>query len=319
MRNETSPNLADYKDVGAGVVWMKKDDELNIMSWDSLKVLRPLHDVALAARLRLAINAQRLRLNYLPIVDVEKHSTVEVEALLRWPIKGDIHLPPLDFLPVAQAHGLMPKITRWIIRTALHDLSTWSQDGFELGINVNLFPAELDEDGFLEFVQEELGRSNLSPEKLGFEIAQKSVMELHQTQLNKIEQLRQLGVRLILDNVSNLDWQQASLSQQDWHTVKIDWQLIVNMSGDAGARRQVMPFIREANKRDIRVIAPGIHLHSEWQGIKKASRLFAQGFYFTPPQSAADLESWFYLSDWKPVSVNTPYAGENVSFAGERP
>ncbi len=266
----------------------------------NLNSLLPVKDYSLVARLRSAIKRNQLCLYYFPVIDVASHQTVDVEALIRWPIKQDIYMPPMEFLPCAEANGLMPKLTRWIVETGLKDLSIWLQEGFDLGMTINLSPVELNDEGLIGYIEQALAEHELAASHLGLELAEKHVVHLTASQHEKLERLQTLGVRLILDNVCGEHEQDDLFTRHHWHSIKIDWQLGMKLTGSQDIRRKVNRIIQHAKRLGTRVVVPGVHTYAEWDCISKKKQLLAQGFYITPPQSHRQLETWFRLSQWQP-------------------
>lgn len=282
-----------------------------------INALIPMKNYSLVTRLRAAMKRNQLRLNYFPVIDVSSQQTVEVEVLLRWPVKDDVYMPPMEFLPIAEAHGLLPELTRWIIRTALHDLSVFASEGVDLKLSINLLPAELNDPHIIDFISRELETHALAADRLGLEIAEKHIAGLSSQQHQTLDQLHDLGVRLALDNVPVSAWQNSSVTAHDWDLLKIDWQLVMKMARNARLRTDVNKLINGAISRNIDVVVPGVHTHAEWECIRKKRYLCAQGFYFTPPQSHHDLETWFRLTQWKPASLSSLCSTQPLKTAGE--
>ncbi len=274
--------------------------------------LIPLKNYALAARLSSAIEQDQLCLNYFPLIDIESGRTIEVEALLRWPIGDDNYIPPREFIPVAEAHGLMPKLSRWVIRTSLHCLAEWQQMGIDLGMTINLSLAEVRDTALPGFIEEQLKNHQITPQHLGFEIADATVAKLSSNDDAWLKQLETLGVRMILDNVSIERRDEVFESSHQWQMIKVDWHQVMQMTNDARVRRDIIRFIAYAQKHNTKVVIPGVHTYQEWEYINKKRNILAQGFYFTHPQYAEELDIWFRLSKWQPGVFNELLKGNTA-------
>src|SRR5215467_10199168 len=92
---------------------------------------------SMAERLAQSIRDNALTIAYQPKIDLRSAQMVAVEALARWrhPELGVV--PPSEFIPVAEAHGLIDPLTRWLIATAAQDWQIWRADGLETNIAVN--------------------------------------------------------------------------------------------------------------------------------------------------------------------------------------
>ena len=258
---------------------------------------------SLVSKLKRAIHRNTLSLNFFPVIDVQTNTTVEAEVLVRWCVKNDIHIPPVEFIRIAEANGLMPTLSNWIISTAIYQLHLWRQQEYELGITINLSPKEIENENLVAFVEAQLSKYDIPPEKLGFEIAERNILMLDDEQKLTLARLHALGVRLILDNASGLFLNTSLDLENYWQTIKIDWLLVLQSANNFQVRSLVKKLIANAFKQSEFVVIPGVHTHEEWQSINKKNNVLAQGYYFTSPKNRHDLDLWFRLSHWKPRSI----------------
>jgi len=257
----------------------------------------------LASKLKRAINRDQLILNYFPVVDVQSNSTVEVEVLARWCLKKDIHVPPVEFIRVAESNGLMPKLSNWIISTAIQQLYQWRQQGHDITMSINLSLTEIEDENIVEFIEQQLNKYDIPTEKIGFEIAERNILMINEKHKIILQKLQAIGIRLILDNASGLFLESSFELDQPWHKIKIDWLLVLQSANNFQCRSLVKKLIENAFKKSAFVIIPGIHTHEEWRSIRRKNNILAQGYYFSPPKNKDELDVWFLLSHWKPRSL----------------
>ena len=128
----------------------------------------------LSGDLRAAVARHELRLVYQPLVHLASNAIVGVEALLRWdhPTRGTI--PPVQFIPLAEANGAILDIGDWVMEQSLRQLRLWDQSSPDsaLHISVNVSPRQLDDPEFVGRVADMLSRSGLDPGRVTLEITE---------------------------------------------------------------------------------------------------------------------------------------------------
>lgn len=253
--------------------------------------------------LRSAIHDNKLCLNYFPLIDVKSKKVIQLEALLRWPQKGDKFIAPMDFIPFAVEHQLMPELSRWIIRTACAQIRRWRDHGLELKLTINLSSENFSDLALVDFIKELISEYQLVPDVLGFEVPQKAI-EDNEKAFEFIPPLENTGVRIVLDNVRSESLESLPEDCEACNTLKIDHSLIMGMLHDEAEISVVQSIIKSANKRDLKVVAPGVFSKQVWDLIGELGCQYAQGFYLSPPQAASDLDIWFRMCSWKPGVVD---------------
>ncbi|MBL7164009.1 MAG: EAL domain-containing protein [Anaerolineales bacterium] len=144
-----------------------------------------------------AIEQNELVLHYQPIVSFGKKELVGFEALVRWvhPERGI--LSPGEFIPSAEESGLIFDIDRWVLQQACEQLCEWQKASIadpSLSVNVNINADHLCGAGFLEYVEEILRDTRLSPSNLKIEITERSIVEQTDTTVDLINELLGLGI-----------------------------------------------------------------------------------------------------------------------------
>ncbi len=119
--------------------------------------------------LRLALERGELRLVYQPIVDAKSEGTVCCEALLRWDHPELGSLSPAEFIPAAEAAGLIPAIGKWVMEQACLEAAHWPSD---VRIAVNLSPLQFTGFNLAKQVAVALEKSGLLPDRLELEITE---------------------------------------------------------------------------------------------------------------------------------------------------
>jgi predicted signal transduction protein with EAL and GGDEF domain len=248
-----------------------------------------LNRLELETGLRGALSSNELRLVYQPEVDLDSGRVVGVEALLRWehPTRGTI--APDVFIPLAEVSGLIVPIGAWVLREACRQAAAWQAepDPAELVVSVNVSPRQLTDEEFEHHVRDALLSSGLAPSRLCLEITESAVIADPAGAVAKLQQLKQLGVRLALDDFGV---GQSSLSQLKVlvpvETLKIDKSFIDGLTRDPEDQAIVHAVLELARSLGMATVAEGIEDPEQAAILQDLSCTIGQGYHFARPQEA---------------------------------
>jgi diguanylate cyclase (GGDEF)-like protein len=158
-------------------------------------------ELALEARLRLAVSRQEFVLHYQPRVDAETQRLVAFEALLRWNDPDRGILMPGDFIHTAEVSGLIVPIGDWVLRTACRQTARWHSEGCrELFVSVNLSPRQFNRHDLTASIADALRSAALDPQYLELEIDESCVMNNAEASMRILQELKSLGVRALISH-----------------------------------------------------------------------------------------------------------------------
>ena len=145
-----------------------------------------------------------------------------LEALIRWlhPTQGV--LPPDDFIPLAEETGLIVPIGRWALEEACSRAAAWNVAGHRVGISVKVSANQLNRDGFATDVRRALQQSGIEPSLLTLEIAETTVMRDLAAAAERLEEIKQLGVRIAIDDFGSGYAHHADLQRMPLDFLKVD-------------------------------------------------------------------------------------------------
>ena len=151
----------------------------------------------LEADLRDALAERQLEVHYQPLVDISGRQVTGFEALLRWrhPTRGMI--APNDFIPIAEANGMIVPIGEWVLRTACADAVNWPK---EIAVAVNLSAVQFGAANLTQTVISALAQSGLAPQRLELEITESTLLADTAAIAATLHALRRFGVRIALDD-----------------------------------------------------------------------------------------------------------------------
>ena len=250
------------------------------------------HDqMRLMEELQLAIDEDQLVLHYQPQLDLRSGEILAVEALIRWSHPRLGMLPPDSFVPMAEEAGLMQSITTWVLETAIRQCAAWTDSGRRLTVAVNVSPRNLMEPGFVEEVSEQLRRHGLPSEMLVIEITETNVIAEFDATRHVIEDLRDLGVLVSIDDFGAGVTSLAYLSNLSVRELKLDRSFIAGIAG--GDRDRELELVRSTielgHSMGLRIVAEGIEDTATLELLTELGCDLAQGFCISRPKLASDL------------------------------
>ncbi|MDP2007121.1 MAG: bifunctional diguanylate cyclase/phosphodiesterase [Rubrivivax sp.] len=251
----------------------------------------------LVQALRRAAELGQLRLVYQPKVDAQSLQITAAEALLRWehPQRGTIS--PTVFVPLAERHGLMGEIGRWVIAEACRQAAQWRSQGLRMRVAVNLSGQQMHQDDLVEHIEAALRRHGIPPGRLTCEITESVAMEDTTHTRATFERLRQLGVHVSIDDFGTGYSSLASLRRLPAAELKIDRAFVTDLGQSARARSIVKAIIDVARTLELHVVAEGVETTEQSDVLVALGCDELQGYLFARPMSAAALALWAERDD----------------------
>jgi diguanylate cyclase (GGDEF)-like protein/PAS domain S-box-containing protein len=246
--------------------------------------------------LRVALRDGDLRVFYQPVVNGTTRRVQGMEALVRWqhPHRGLIS--PAEFIPVAEATGLIVDLGNHVMREACRQLVEWRNERLipdDVGVAVNFSGRQLTHAGFVAEVAEILAESGLdkTPALLGLEITETDLMQSTDSVDAVLSGLARLGVRLLLDDFGTGASSLARLKRFPVDTLKIDGAFTRGVGKeDLEDDAIVVAIIAMASALGLHVIAEGIETEDQLAGMLKLGCESIQGYLFSRPLPANEMQ-----------------------------
>ena len=243
--------------------------------------------------LNTALQDEQFSLLYQPVYDLVAHRVVALEALLRWepPTKGEV--PPADFVPLAEESGLIVPIGRWMLEEACNRAAAWNVAGHRVGVAVKVSAKQLSRDGFATDVVRALQLSGLEPSLLALEISETTVMEDRADASKRLEALKQLGVKIAIDDFGSGYAYRADLQKMPIDFLKIDRGSLA-ASEDEDYRSWLLEAILVfARDLSLTVIAKGVETEEQATSLREIGCTIAQGQFLGEPTPSDSVERLF--------------------------
>jgi diguanylate cyclase (GGDEF)-like protein/PAS domain S-box-containing protein len=257
---------------------------------------RARYRLKLEACLRTAIGTPEFRLAYQPCVDAHTGELVAVEGLLRWNSPQIGMVSPAQFIPVAEDTRLIVPIGAWVIDEACRQISTWNAEGLtDLRVSINLSAIQLRDPDLISTLADSLDRYRVAPERLELEITETVLMDNAENYLATIQSIRELGVKLSLDDFGIGYSSLSYLNRFPLDRLKIDRAFVQDMLDAPTDLAVIRAIIELGHELGLRVVAEGVESEHQADILRDIGCDELQGFLFSKALSPADLSSWSNL------------------------
>jgi diguanylate cyclase (GGDEF)-like protein/PAS domain S-box-containing protein len=228
--------------------------------------------------LRAALADETLEVHYQPLVDLVSHHVTGFEALLRWPHAERGHIPPVEFIPLAEETGLIIGLGNFVLRRACADAAQWP-DSVKLA--VNLSPMQCRFGNVFATVSDALELSGLSPERLDLEITESVLLDRTDHVLAQLHALRDIGVRISMDDFGTGYSSLSYLRAFPFDKIKIDRSFVRDLNANQHTLAIVRAILGLASGLDMKVVAEGIETKADLACLAAEGCREGQGFYFS--------------------------------------
>jgi diguanylate cyclase (GGDEF)-like protein len=242
--------------------------------------------------LRAAPESDQLSLTVQPIVGLPDGEPVGAEALLRWqhPDLGEV--PPAEFIPIAEQTGAILPLGEWVLREALRLAALWRADERRryLPLHVNLSARQLAQPNFVGMVQREFERTGARRRDVGFEITEHALISENTATVQALEQLQATGSPIVLDDFGTGYSSLSHLKRFPIDVVKVDRAFVSNLERERKDEAIVAAVVGMADAFALDVVAEGVETAEQARLLAQLGCRFGQGFYFSKPIPAAEME-----------------------------
>ncbi|MEO7941571.1 MAG: EAL domain-containing protein, partial [Burkholderiaceae bacterium] len=246
--------------------------------------------LTLISALRSAVDNHQLQVHYQPFVDMCTGRIGGMEALLRWyhPELGTV--PPGTFIPLAEESSQIVAIGAWVLRQACRDLNSWRALGLDVPpISVNLSPLQFRDPELVNTVRSVLREHAVSPQQICLELTEGAVMDdvVHSEQV--MHALKELGVRLSLDDFGIGYSSLSYLHRFPFDKVKIDQSFVRDIHSATQDAVIAKVVIAMSHGLGLQVIAEGVETESQCDFMRRNGCDEIQGYFFSRPVPAIQL------------------------------
>ncbi|KQL21873.1 diguanylate cyclase [Cytobacillus solani] len=249
--------------------------------------------VELETFLRKAIDKNELTLYYQPQIDLKTMKITSYEALLRWNNHELGFISPADFIPLAEDTGLIIPIGTWVIETACKQIKDWSDKGekdFKVAINIS--PKQFQQHSLLTIIQKAIEKHRIHPKCLEIEITEGAMQDTKDTS-PILSGLKDLGVSISVDDFGTGYSSLSYLKKFPIDVLKIDKSFVKDVHVNEKDAAITTTIIHLGRSLGMEVIAEGVENDEQAQFLLNANCHKAQGFLYSKPLPADEIEKNF--------------------------
>ncbi|MEA5097395.1 MAG: EAL domain-containing protein, partial [Burkholderiaceae bacterium] len=241
-------------------------------------------ELLLENALRRALERQQLALHYQPQMSLKDGNIVGAEALLRWQHPEFGMIPPDEFIPIAESHGMIQAIGEWVLKTALHQFKLWMDQGLRLtSIAVNLSALQLRDANLPERVMQILEEAGVPAQYLELELTESAMMEDPGQAMALMEKLHSHGIRMSIDDFGTGYSSLGHLKRFNAYKLKIDRSFVRDIPDDIDDKALVNAIIKMADSLGLHTIAEGVETEEQLNFLRKNGCDEIQGYYCSRP------------------------------------
>ena len=262
--------------------------------------------------LRDATEARELTLVYQPVCDSATLEILGFEALLRWNHRLRGPIQPSRFIPLAESSGLILPLGGWALKTACADAASWEEPTY---VSVNLSPLQFRQPDFPEQVAAVLRQSGLPAERLELEVTEGLLLDDSDLVLRTTRQLRDLGVRITLDDFGTAYASLSYLRRFPFDRIKIDKSFIRGIGDDHSTQAIVEAVLSLGKRLELTVVAEGVETERELAVLRGLGCSLVQGFLSGRPVPGRRVRS-LLRAQRKRAAALVPHAGTAPADSG---
>ena len=268
-----------------------------VMSFDAAMNSLIMRDHQVETEIRKGLDANEFRVHYQPKVDLRTGEITGAEALLRWnhPEWGPV--PQSEFIPIAERSDLIHRIFDYALRTAMWDAQKWRDRGIGLpSIAVNVSPANLRRDDFIETVHTIQKDIPMAPTRLELEVTETMLLEDEELFSSRLHQMRSAGIRVAIDDFGTRYTGFNMLHRLPLTTMKIDQCFVQHADRSQEMRALCRTIAAMARQLKLRTVAEGIETLGEFRAMREIGCEAGQGYLFQRPIPADEFAQ--FMNEW---------------------
>lgn len=237
-----------------------------------------------------AIERREPYMVYQPVADGHTGEVVAFEALMRWRTAGGEFISPADFIAIAEETGHILALGEMALRAACSTFvrSDVCRAFAQARVSVNVSPRQLMETDFVATVRQVLGSTGLAAQRLALEITESAFMDNPDICIERITQLRAMGIAIYLDDFGTGYSSLSYLTRLPIDVLKIDQSFVRGRTDDASNKRIVSAMVQLARSMGITPLAEGVETERERHWLLEMGCARHQGYLYARPAPIED-------------------------------
>jgi len=266
--------LAQAEKNGLGRIEIYKSNSTE-HDYDELKLYNDMHQ---------ALDKNEFEVFYQPIVESVTQEVVAAEALIRWNHPEHGMIGPYIFIPIMEKTGFIVELGEYVLEEVLKQQKRWELFKFkQIEVSINLSLLELETGKFVEYVNQQLNKHQVSPSLIKFEITEGIAMISEEQTSRQLLELKELGVSISLDDFGTGYTSFSYLKKIPANMLKIDRSLVMNIVENEEDQRIVKAMIDLGHHLGMKITVEGIEDEKMFNMLLNFGADFIQGYYFSKP------------------------------------
>jgi|GEM_PF-4048975 len=272
------------KNVDAAMCYAKSIGKNNLAFYHFEMSINNAERMRIEQGLRMALARNEFQLHYQPQFTVSDKEIIGFEALIRWNSRMLGFVTPDRFIPIAEETGMIIAIGDWVFRTACLFSRKINRDPDRpLVVSVNISIVQLLQEGFARNIRSIIEETGVAPEHLAIEITESKIMEALDSNLQKLEELRSMGLQIFLDDFGTGYSSLSYLMGIPANKLKIDKSFISYIETEIAHQKITRSIINMAGDLGMAAVAEGVETEEQLQLLKDMRCAFVQGYLLGKP------------------------------------
>ncbi|MBD1584342.1 bifunctional diguanylate cyclase/phosphodiesterase [Pseudoalteromonas sp. S16_S37] len=227
---------------------------------------------------------------YQPVVNAQSFLLEKLEMLARWHHRGKVKGPE-SFISIAEEANLIDKVSHQLLLQAFVDFSSWLKKMPELVLSVNLSVSQLVDPQFITTILMFLEKNNIPPSNLEIEITESSLASNLDVMKKTLIEIQQRGISIAIDDFGTGYSSLSYLKDLNFDTIKVDRKFVADLSESRKKGELALVIVNMAKSLHVNCVAEGVESQGQANILAEAGCQQLQGYYFSKPKSAADIDS----------------------------
>lgn len=235
--------------------------------------------------LRVALVRNEIKLVYQPMFNLIDGSTVGVEALMRWEHPELGAISPEEFIPLAEATGLIFQLGEWALRTACSEAVAWP----DIGLSVNVSPVQFRHKNFVATLINIIGSTGIDPQQLELEITENVLLHDPEETQQTFRKLKEIGVSIAMDDFGTGYSSLSYISRFAFDKIKIDGSFVRELGKTRESEAIIRAVLNLGRNLGIKITAESVETVEQLKFLTDVGCDQVQGYFFSPAVGTADI------------------------------
>ncbi len=245
--------------------------------------------------LHSALDNKEFYMVYQPQINCITGATTGFESLIRWDNNKYGEISPDRFIPLLEETGLIYSVGEWVVDQVIAFASLHNDENIRFSINLSVL--QCNDLSFVNYVKNEIHRSDIKPSQIEFEITETLLIKDFEKTKFFLDELHSIGCAIALDDFGTGYTSMSYLARLPIDIIKIDKSLIRNIDENSNLQSIVRAIVTMSKSLGMKNIFEGVESNAELAEIKKMNGEIIQGFLFSKPLSADDVDNWLNIEE----------------------